>query len=581
MKELSTETRLLLATVLSISVIAVWGYLYRPPAPQKPPQSPVSTGGGQPQTPPPSVPPPIPSASAPVPPPPEGAVATAPRVASAESTIVIESKLYRTKLSNRGAVVQSWELKNHNDDKGHTLDVVHAETCKQLGGWPLALSLDDAQVEAAANGALFEVTSAGKAVEGTVRAPAEIDFAWSDGRISVTKRLKFAAGYIVELETSVLVDGKPVPHSIAWRGGFGDDTVFQPAEQVYVVYHSNDKLYDLAYKKLGVSGNPAQRALQVGQFDYAGIMDHYFAAAFLPADGPALLLWHWKLERETEVEGKKAMEPVSEMAVGSSVAGPLRLRLFVGPKDVDELAGVKPPLSDLVQFGWFGLLSRPLLLLLQWIHRYVPNYGWAIILMTILINLVLFPLKVQSWRSMQKMQKVAPEVRQIQDRYKKYSLRDPRRQEMNQEVMAVYKREGINPVGGCVPQLLQMPIWIALYQMLRLVIELRHAPWILWIRDLSARDPYYILPVLMGVTMYLMQKMTPVTYTDDAQARMMKLMPIMFGGMFVIFPVASGLVLYILTSNLVGMAQQWYLNRGAPATSENSKGMGGKSSRKK
>jgi len=141
-------------------------------------------------------------------------------------------------------------------------------------------------------------------------------------------------------------------------------------------------------------------------------------------------------------------------------------------------------------------------------------------------------------------------------------MRDPRKQQMNQEVMAVYSREGINPMGGCLPMLLQMPIWFGLYRMLNVTIELRHAPWIGWIRDLSAKDPYYILPVLMTVTMYLMQKMTPATATDPAQQRMMNLMPLFFGVLF--FSMSSGLVLYIFTSNLVGMAQQWYLNRTAP-----------------
>jgi YidC/Oxa1 family membrane protein insertase len=172
---------------------------------------------------------------------------------------------------------------------------------------------------------------------------------------------------------------------------------------------------------------------------------------------------------------------------------------------------------------------------------------------------------------MQKMQKVMPEVKQIQDRYKKYPLKDPRRQQMNEEVMKVYRREGVNPMGGCLPMLLQMPIWIALYQMLNAAIELRHAPWFWWIKDLSAKDPYYILPVLMAVTMYLSQKMMPATSADPAQQRMMQMMPIIFGGMFIIIPVSSGLVLYILTSNVIGMAQQWYLNRTAPPANGDAK----------
>ncbi len=178
--------------------------------------------------------------------------------------------------------------------------------------------------------------------------------------------------------------------------------------------------------------------------------------------------------------------------------------------------------------------------------------------------MVLLPLKIKTLKSGQKMQKVAPEIRTIQDRYKKYSMRDPRKAKMQEEIMAVYSREGINPLGGCLPQLVQLPIWYGLYRMLTYTIELRHAPWIGWIHDLSARDPYLILPILMALTMYLATKMTPMPSTDASQQRMMALMPIMFGGMFIIFPVASGLTLYILTTNVVAVAQQLYLNRKMP-----------------
>ena len=582
MKELSTETRLLLATVLSVAVIAVWGYVYKP---QVPTRSPVTTesrpaaqnspanGSATPGKTTPGTAAGM-SAAAPEA---ETPAQTAVRAATAETTFVVENDLYRVTFSNRGAVVKSWELKKYTDDKHKTLDLVHPATSEQLGGWPLSLTLDDPQAEAAANSGLYE-TSPG--YTGVINPPAEIEFNWSDGKIAVSKRLQFGADYIVDIETSVTAGGKPVPHGIAWRGGFGDSTAFHAADLVRIVHHADGKLTDLEAKKLGVPGAQEQRQLQSGPADYAGIVDHFFAAIFLPADhSPNLLLKHWKLERETQRDGKTIKEPVSEMAVSTASAEPLRVRLFVGPKDHDSLAAMKPPLTDLVQFGWLTVIAKPLLALLKWIHGYVPNWGWAIVLMTILINVVLFPLKMQSWRSMQKMQKVGPEVRQIQDRYKKYTMRDPRKAEMNQEVMAVYKREGINPAGGCLPMLFQMPIWFSLYRMLGVVLELRHAPWMAWIRDLSAPDPYFILPVLMGVTMYVMQKMTPVTATDPAQQRMMTLMPLMFGGMFVIFPVASGLVLYILTSNLVNMAQQWYLNRSVPATADD--GANGKKGKKK
>ncbi len=223
------------------------------------------------------------------------------------------------------------------------------------------------------------------------------------------------------------------------------------------------------------------------------------------------------------------------MAAGLAGTGPQAFRVFVGPKDLDTLKAVRPPLNGLVQFGWFGFIAEPLFYSLRWLHGYVPNYGWAIVLMTLAINMLLYPLKVKSWRSMQRMQKVAPEIKQIQDRYKKYSMRDPRKQEMNKEVMAVYSREGINPMGSCLPTVIQMPIWFGLYRMLTVTLELRHAPWVGWIHDLSGKDPYYILPVVMALLMYAVTKMTPQTITDPSQQRMMALMPLMFGGMFIFF----------------------------------------------
>ena len=261
-------------------------------------------------------------------------------------------------------------------------------------------------------------------------------------------------------------------------------------------------------------------------------------------------------------------EPVSEMAAGPSAPGPLDFRVYVGPKDYDDLKRMTPPLNALVQFGWFEFVSAPLFYLLKWEHKYVANYGWAIILMTFAINMVMYPLKVISWRTMQKMQKVAPEIRQINDRYKKYSFRDTEKQQQKQqEVMAVYHREGINPFGGasCLLSLVQLPIWFGLNRMLGATIELRHQPWILWIRDLSARDPLYVLPVLAAVSMYVTQKMTPVAATDPSQQQMMKYMPLMFSGMFIIYPWSSGLMLYIVTSTIVAIGQQWFLNKTHPA----------------
>ena len=283
----------------------------------------------------------------------------------------------------------------------------------------------------------------------------------------------------------------------------------------------------------------------------------------------------WTFQHQTTgTDGKTETEAVPELAAGIPAAGPLDFRVYVGPKSIDGLKAVRPPLNGVVQFGMWGFIAEPLFYALQWLHRYISNYGWAIVVITVAINMVMFPLKVKSMRAMLKMQKVAPEVKSIQERYKKYSMRDPRKAEMNKEVMAVYSREGINPLGSCWPTLIQMPIWFALYRMLTYTIELRHAPWVWWIHDLSARDPYFILPIAMTISMYFMQKMTPTPGMDPAQARMMGLTPLIFGAMFAFY--ASGLALYIFTSNLIGMGQQWYLYRTAPPPPKPSRGPGSK-----
>ena len=567
MKELSQEARTVLAITLSMLVIVVWGYFYAPKPSGKPGEPPGAQKTAAPSsaatqgTPPAGAAPSKPGARAPAaaasasqaPPP-------AARAAAAPGSLIVESNFYRVVLSNQGASVRSWQLVQYKDDIGKPLDLIHAPVAEQSGKWPLMLVLDDAQAQAAANSALYEMTPS----SGILHAPAQVEFAWSDGHLAVTKRLTFAADYIISIESSVTLDGKPLPHSIAWRGGFGDVTAFAAADQVKVVYSRGGSLTDIAAKKAGDSDNPDRPVTLPGTSDFAGIMDRYFAAAFLPDGQSGVSLQHWKYDREIIVEGKKDTEPVAEVAASAPLdpSNSLRLRLFVGPKAVGVLERVQPPLTGLVTFGTFGIVARPLFDFLLWIHRYVPNFGWAIVIMTIAINMVLFPLKYRSFHQQLKMQKVMPEIKQIQDRYKKYSMRDPRKQEMNKEVMAVYSREGVNPVGSCLPMIIQMPIWFALYRMLDVAIELRQAPWMFWLHDLSARDPYYVLPILMTITMYLMQKLTPMTTADPAQQRMMNFMPLFMG--FLFFKLASGLVLYILTSNVVATAQQWFLYRVMP-----------------
>jgi YidC/Oxa1 family membrane protein insertase len=546
--DMSDQTRAVIFVVLAALIFLMWEHFYKPPVP---PEKPAATATAR-----------APS-QAPAPPTTVVAAAASPANVAAigakeEKTVVVESPLYRVEFSNRGGVVRSWSLKKYFDDAKppRPLELVNLDASQQLG-WPFSILLSDTQLEAQANSALYEITPG----PDHLSAPAEIAFHWSDGHLDIVKKLKFDPSYELTVEASATLDGKPLPVAIAWRGGFGDKAVRNASQLVSVFYKTNGKLVLLQYKKLGVDKSQSQPAEQSGPMEFLGIEDQFFTATFIP-EGTDLTLWDWTHNSNTVVEDRPGSEPEAEMAAGTTLAVPLRMRAYIGPKDLTLLSKVKPPLEELVQFGWTGIIAKPLFEILKWIYRYIPNYGWAIVALTLIINLVMFPLKMKSWRSMQKMQKVGPEIRQIQDRYKKYSMKDPRKRKMNEEVMAIYQREGINPMGSCVPMLFQMPIWWALWRVLNGAIELRHAPWFGWIHDLSAMDPYYILPIAMTITMFLMTKMTPQTTVDPSQQKMMALMPLMMG--FIFFRLSSGLNLYMFTSNLVGMGQQYYLNRTDP-----------------
>ncbi len=547
MKEMSDQERTILFVVLAIVIFFTWSHFFMPavPPPQGPGQTAAPVAPAQSST--------APPASAPA----NTAAGTAkiPVIqASQERIIVVESALYRVELSSRSGVVRSWKLKNYLDDETppHPLDLVNPDAAQQLG-WPFSLMLSDPQIEARANSGLYDVAPAADHFD----APAEITFHWSDGHLDITKILRFTQDYQLSVEISASLDGNLLPAAIAWRGGFGDKAVYKASQLVGVFYQQNGKLNVLQYKKLGQPASQSQPLLQTGPMEFLGVEDQFFTAAFIP-DGTDLSLWDW-----TQYQGGN---PEAEMAAGTPTAVPLHMRVYIGPKDFALLSKQKPSLEGLINFGWFGVIGKPMLFVLQWLHRYIRNWGWAIVVFTLAISTLLLPIRIWTFRSARKMQSVAPEIRSIQDRYKKYSMTDPRKRKMNEEVMAVYQREGINPMGACLPMLVQLPILYAFYRVLTGAIELRHAPWIGWIHDLSAKDPYYILPIAMALTSYLMTKMTPTpAAVDPSQQKMMALMPLMLVVIFI--RLSSGLNLYYFTSNAVGMAQQWYLNRTHPLPS--------------
>jgi len=567
--EMSDQVRAIIFVVLVVLITFVWMHFYKPPAlpPQKPGQTVSQTAPSAGTT-----PPGTPAALSATP----QSVSVPVVRAAAEKSVTIESPLYHIELSNRGGVVRTWTLKKYFDDQKppRPLDLVNPSAAEELG-WPFSIELSDRQLESEANAGLYQVstsiaesgpgTNAAANSDHTLAAPATITFHWSNAHLEVTKKLNFHPDYQMSAEVAVTLDGKPLACGMAWRGGFGDRAVYKATELVNVFYQQGGSLNVLQYKKLGISGNQTQALQQAGAVEYAGIEDQFFAAAFIP-NGTDLYLSHWTQWHHFTANNQQTSEPIAEMSVGSAAPGPVKARAYVGPKDLALLGKVQPSLEGLVQFGWTGVIAKPMLFILQWMHRFIPNYGWAIVVFTLVLTMALLPIRIWTFHSMRRMQVVAPEMKAIQERYKKYSMTDPRRSKMNEEMMAVYAKHGLSPLsqlGGCLPTLLQIPFLWAFYRMLVGAIELRHAPWILWIHDLSAKDPYYVLPIAMAVTTYLSTKLMPTTTAvDPAQQRMMLLMPLLF--VFIFFQLSSGLNLYYFTSNVVSVAQQLYLNRKEP-----------------
>ena len=463
-----------------------------------------------------------------------------------EELVTVETTVFKVVFSNRGAVVRNWILKGYRDHTGKAVDLVYQEGLKRVSP-PFALTFKGQAPASDANTALFKPTVSADGLEAS--------FEFSDGSMSVKKTFHFEKGsYLVGIHSEVTQGGALLPHLLTWRGGFGDATVFSPSAVQHALY------YDTANSKLQVKqakdakDGPLRTS---GSYSFAGLEDSYFAAAFLAGEKPSL-------DQTTYGDNVPIADGKEELRVGMGVGGEgvNTLMAFVGPKDIDLLRKVNPKLEQLVDWGWFGLLAKPLFLVLNWTSdQLTHNYGWAIVLVTLAINIVLFPLRITSMKSSKKMAALQPQIKAINDKYKNVGMKDPRKNEQNEEVMGLYKKHGVNPVGGCLPLLVQMPFLMAFYKVLGVSIELRGAHW-LWVDDLSAPESIAIrlLPLLMMGTQFLTQKMTPNPGMDPSQAKMMMFMPLMMGFMF--YSASSGLVLCWLTGNVVGIVQQWLLNRG-------------------
>ena len=493
--------------------------------------------------------------------------------AASETETVIENDLYRITFSNRGAQVKSWILKKYdNDAQNGPLDLVNTAAAAQYG-YPLSLWTYDETLRGKLSSALYVASREGKQTS-----PTSVTFEYADQDLTVRKIFNFDHTYVVNVETSVTYMGGAVAALPAWPAGFGDQTTPAFYASSLIDYQFNKTIerlgpscgfFSFLSKCVPISGGGTIQ----GPFHWAGPTDQYFAAVFIPDDpGAAAMVTLRNPISIPRDPGKADSKEVVKLEVLGAAVGSLHghtsERVFVGPKELEVLekipvpgvAGADNDLNGLVDLGWWGIIAKPLFLWLKWTyHHIVPNWGWAIVLQTLIISVALLPLRVTQMKSMLKMQRVAPQIKAIQEKYKKYSLRDPRKAPMNEEISALYKREGVNPAGGCLPMLIQFPFLIAYYRMLGAVLDLRHARW-LWIHDLSAADPIFLLPIFMVVSMLITQKMTPQAGMDPAQQRMMTvMMPLMMG--FIFFRLPAGLNLYYAESNLISIVQQAVMNR--------------------
>jgi len=493
--------------------------------------------------------------------------------AAAETSTIVENELYRITFSNRGAQVTSWILKKYKDNAGQPLDLVHAGGAAQYGR-PLSLYTYDPSLTQQLASALY-IPSA----TGDLQSPATLSYNYSAGDITVRKTFTFGASYLIHADTVVLRNGVPLRALLSWPAGLGDMETAMAYASVQIDTGANGSDDHIAPKK--VSGG----ATLNGPFDFAGFSDQYFGAIFLP-DAPqdaTLVTFNNLIDakdipvgtgRVNPFAGSKAKLPLLGAAVGS-LSGHNQEQIFVGPKAIGLLKSIRTAdgttLEPLLNFGFWGPIGKYLFLGLRLVHSWLPHsdlptstpgnqsWGWAIILFTIFLNLLLLPLRVQGMKSALKMQRIQPLIDSIKAKYKNPKATDPKMAEMNAEIMATQKEHGVNMFGGCIPALVQFPLLFAFFTMMTKVVELRQAHFF-WLPDLASADPYHILPIVMMGTSFLVQFYTPSPGVDPQQQKMMAFMMPAFSGYFT-WNYASGLALYWNIGNLIMIIQQAVMNR--------------------
>jgi YidC/Oxa1 family membrane protein insertase len=545
------EKRAILAIGLSVLVFIAFQYIQQKRQGSKVPArtaAPIQDHVVEPEKPPPV---PVEKAQAPV------SISAEDTEASAQ-TVVVENDLYRAVINNRGAVLTSWELRDYKTGQNQVFEMIAGSRQGENRAYPGSMIFQDPALTDLADEQYYQVSTDGAAGGGgTLSAPVTVILKLKRGDLAIEKRYRFEKDdYIVDLSMTCKTGNKPLEGRFFLGQDIGPEQEhLLSSSKLEAVYFSGGKVRRESPPK---DENEIKKI--EGDVRWVGLDMHYFTLIAIP-ERP---LHYFDIQKHpvkaVALDGKEVDRDL--LRVTTPMDGSLNYQIYLGPKRQSNLNAVKAAdIKGVINYGMFSILVHPLLASLRWIYQYVHNYGYAIIILTILLSILLFPFRLKQMISMKKMQSVQPKVKAIQEKYRRYKKTDPKRTEMNQEIMALYKEHNVNPLGGCLPLILQMPLLFAFYSLLMNSIELRQAPFILWIHDLSVKDPYYVLPIIMGVTMFISQKMTPMTPgADPTQAKMMMLMPVVFTVMF--FNVSSGLNLYFLCSNIfqVGfqkIAERW------------------------
>ena len=539
------DKRTVLAVVLSIAVIGIYQFFFVK-TPEKQPQPPAAQTTAAKDSKAPATQAAPQGAQQAVPGKPAAALIPAPATIP-EKLVTVNTPLYTAVFTTTGGGLKSFRLKGYRQSVDEKADLVELVHVKEGMPSPLSISFPGSTVDVPLLGA-FDVNTAGFDLT-NAKESRQLTFTQTyPGRLRIEKVFTFHPGkYSIDLEVRAYnLSAQPISQA----AGLNWYQYVDPKAETDSYTHDGPVAY--VKKEIERADVPKiEKETSMGpDVAWGGFENKYFIAALVPQN-PSLTSMAMEKDPATHmvsvsIRGAKNIIPAGQ-------AGMFGYTLFLGPKDHSILKAQDIHLEDAIDFGsWLKWLAIPLLTVLKFFNQYIHNYGISIILLTILIKIIFWPLGNKSYESMKEMQKLQPKMQELREKYK------GDKQRLSQETMAVYKAHKVNPLGGCLPMLIQIPVFFGLYKALLYAIELRHSPLFWWIQDLSAKDPYYITPVVMGVTMFFQQKMTPMG-GDPMQQKIMLWMPVIFTFMFLNFP--AGLVIYWLFNNIISIGQQYYVNK--------------------